>query len=218
MRPAQWISLVLVALMTGGSIYGARVIPEDALLPIHWGIRGDADGYAPRNVMLILFPALGAGISLLFAAIPYIDPRKEHIRRSPGLYYASWMGVLIFLAALHFVVIAGAMNGAEPHPSYILISICILIALLGNFLTKSRSNWFMGVRTPWSLDSEKAWIAANRTTGWLFVLSSIAALAAAYVANIETGYVVLFAGIVAAAAIGIAVSFFVWRDDREQAQ
>ncbi len=217
-RAAYIFSVGIILLMMGVSFYGLRHIPADAMLPSHWNIKGEVDDYAPRNVMLALFPALGLIVSVLFAAIPCIDPRRENVWRSAGLYYASWFGVLGLMAALHFVIVSAAANGAEPDSRLILLPICVLLIVIGNFMAKSRSTWFIGLRTPWTLSSEAAWIAANRAAGWLFVATGVATAAAIYLVDVRSGFVVMFAGVLAAAAIGVAISYLVWRDDPSRAK
>ncbi len=217
-RIAYLFSAGIILAMVAISFYGMQNIPPDAMLPSHWNIKGEVDGYAPRNFMLAFFPVLGVVVALVCAAIPYIDPRRDNVWRSAGLYYASWFGVLGLFTAFHFVITTAAVRGTEPDSRLILLPLCVLLAVVGNFMAKSRSMWFIGLRTPWTLSSEEAWIAANRTTGWLLVVTGIAATTAAYLADAQTGFVVLAAGGLSAAAIGVAISFLVWRKERARAK
>ncbi|MEO9971050.1 MAG: SdpI family protein [Hyphomonadaceae bacterium] len=217
-RKLYWLSCVVNFVLIAVSVYGALRIPPDMPLPVHWNIRGEADWYLPRNTVLVLMPALAIIMSLIYAAIPMIEPRKENAKRSSGLYYASWFGMLCLTLTLHSALVFSAARGQAPSPLIVFASASTLIIVIGNYMTKSRSNWFFGLRTPWSLSSERAWIAANRATGWLFVITGILSGLVASLLDVKSGFTILAAGVIASALIGVAVSYQNWREDREQLQ
>lgn len=211
-------SALAIAMMIAISIYGWAHIPADAMLARHWSMSGIADGFSPRNHLLIGAPLFTAALSLLFAAIPLIDPRRENIKASAGLLLAGWIGTLgLFLVAYGSIVLAAANGVDEGITSDVpLYGICLLLIVLGNFMAKSRSNFFLGVRTPWTLSSEHAWSVANRTGGWLFVAVGLAGAAAGMAYGSARGYRVLIAGAVAAALVSVIVSYLAWRADPER--
>lgn len=209
-------TLVALAAMIVISAYGFITIPEDAVIARHWGLHGQPDGWSPRNHALIGMPLAAVVLALVFAAIPAIDPRTENVRRSRGLYLSAWIGAVVLLTLVHASIVLSATRGGEMDPAIVLYAVSALFAVMGNFLAKSRSSWFLGVRTPWSLSSEHAWIAANRTTGWLFVLTGAGAAAAGLLRRAEDGFAVLVAGALAAALAGVVVSYIAWRRDPER--
>lgn len=212
------LSAILIAAMIGVSIYGWSAIPADTMIARHWSLSGEADGYSPRDHVLIGLPLLGMAFTALFLLIPKIDPRTEHVRQSRGLLHVGWLGTLGLLLVVHYSVIAGAIKGgdSQPMPGLTLYGLCLLIVLMGNYTAKSRSNFFLGVRTPWTLSSEHAWAVANRTAGWLFVLTGLAAAAAGTLLDPSYGYKVFLAGVLSAALISVVVSYFAWRADPER--
>ncbi len=218
MRTPLIISLVLIAAMAGFSVYGLTVIPEDAMIARHWNLAGEADGFSPRNHVLIGMPLLGIVFTVLFLLIPKIDPRAEHVRQSGGLLLVGWIGTLALLLVVHGSIITAAAAGAagQPMPGAALYGLCLLIILMGNYTAKSRSNFFLGVRTPWTLSSEHAWSVANRTAGWLFVLTGLAAAATGTLYGAPAGYRVFFVCVVSAALISVVVSYFAWKADPER--
>ncbi len=221
MRTAWLLSSVAIIVMIAISVYGASAIPEDAMVARHWNFAGEVDGYSPRNHVLIAMPALAAVISIIYGAVPYIDPRKRNIAASKGLLIVSWIGVLALLAVTHgWVVLSAARSdsGSAPPPHIVLYSVSALLIVIGNFVAKSRSNFFLGVRTPWTLSSEHAWAVANRAGGWMLVLTGVVAAAAGYFLDLRTGMLTLVAGAVAAAVVSVAVSYVAWRSDPERRQ
>lgn len=218
MRAEHYISILVICFMGSVSFYGLGNIAPDAMLPSHWNMKGEVDGYSSRNTLLVFAPAIGVIVTIIFSAIPYIDPRRHNVLRSSGLYFATWFGSLGLLAVIHFVVIIAGARGVEPNTNLILLPICALLAIVGNYMAKSRSSWFIGLRTPWTLTSERAWIAANRTAGWLFVLTGAASATSSYVKDTESAFIIMGAGLLASAMIGVFVSYRTWRNDPERAR
>ena len=220
MRTAWIWSFAAILVMAAISLYGARVIPEDAMIARHWSLAGEVDGFSPRNHVLVAMPALAAIISIVFAAVPHIDPRKGNIAASRGLLFVSWIGVLMLLTVTHGAIVVSAAqgdSGASP-PQIILYAVSALLIVIGNFVAKSRSNFFLGVRTPWTLSSEHAWAVANRAGGWMLVLTGAAAAAIGYFQDLRTGLLALVAGALATAIISVAVSYLAWRTDPDRRQ
>lgn len=213
------ISALVLAFMVAVSLFGLERIAPGTELASHWNLKGEVDGYAPRDVVLLLGPAVGFGVSLLFALLPFIDPRKEHVRASRGLYLVGWLGALLILAVLHAGIILSAALGGDAAtwmPHVLLYATSTLMIVLGNFTAKSRSNWFLGVRTPWTLSSEHSWIVTNRASGWMLVLTGLAAIAASVFMDVQAGLLALVGGALATLVVSLAISYFAWARDPER--
>lgn len=220
MTLSRIVSMVIIIAMAGVSAYGWVSIPEGTEIARHWDIHGEPNGFSPRSHILIGMPLFAVALSLLFMFVPALEPRKEHAAQNTALLAASWVGSLGVLLAVHAAIVYAAVEGQTrlPLPQGILFASCVLIMLIGNFTAKSRSNFFLGVRTPWTLSSEHSWVAANRTAGWLFVLSAAAAMATSLALDTADGFKVLLAGVISAALISIVVSFLAWRSDPARAK
>ena len=221
MRIVWLATFAAILVMAGFSLYGASAIPEDAMIARHWNLAGEADGFSPRNHVLVAMPALALLIAIVFALVPMIDPRKRNVAASRGLLFTSWLGAMTLLAVAHGWIVLTAARGetaGAPPPHVILYTVSALLVAIGNFVAKSRSNFFLGVRTPWTLSSEYAWSVANRAGGYMLVLTGVAAAAAAagYLIDLRTGMLTLVAGALATAVVSIAVSYFAWRSDPER--
>lgn len=217
-RTGLLASGVLIALMAAISAYGFSAIPADALIASHWNLAGEADRFAPRDYILIGLPALAVLLSLVFLAVPLIDPRKEHVEKSRGLFLTAWIGAIGVIAAAHAAIVSDAALGLVAPPKVILGAVGALFVVLGNYMAKSRSSWFIGLRTPWTMTSENAWIAANRTSGYLFVLTGVGTIGAAFLSDAGMTATILIAGALTAAVAGIVVSYFAWRADPDRAR
>jgi uncharacterized membrane protein len=88
--------------------------------------------------------------------------------------------------------------------------------VIGNFLGKTRSNWFMGIRTPWTMSSELSWTKTHRLGGRLFLAAGLLSIVLGLVTNAQVVFFALLPSIAVAAVVPIVYSYFVWRDDPER--
>jgi len=193
------------------------MLPADMQLPIHWGLSGEADGFAGKWVALMMPPLLVAALSLLFYFLSSIEPRREGLARSQGLYLWSWVAVLVVAAAIELAVLSAGFGWGIPVPPLMAGAIGVMLVLIGNQLGKSRSMYFIGVRTPWTLASEEVWIKTHRLCGKLMVLGGLALVVAALL-PLTPGMLagVTLAVVLISAVVPVLYSFIAWR--RESAQ
>ena len=210
------IAILLAMVLTSG--YGARMIDEGAIVAAHWNMQGEVDGYLARNHLLVGGPLLAFGITLLFLFAPFIDPRRSNVHASRDAFYVSWIGTLIFLAGAHASLVFAAIRGDTQMPILnepFFYVMCLFIIVVGNFIAKTRSNFFLGIKTPWTLSSENSWAVTNRLGGWLFVLTGLGAAATAAIRSPKDGFAVFIAGLLTTFFVTLLVSYLVWRDDQK---
>lgn len=204
----------VVAAMVGASLWVWDQAPDS--LPVHFGLDGTPDRWGSKLEALLAIPALTGVLGALMAGLPQLDPRRENLARSASFYYAAWFGVLALLAAIHAGAIATAMGSAIDMGQLIAIAAGALIILIGNFMGKSRPNWFAGIRTPWTLSSDYAWQRTHRIAGPLFMLTGAATIAAALVLSQQTAIVILVAGLLITSLLSVVLSYVFWKSDPER--
>ena len=203
----------LVLAMVTVSAWAWPQIPDDALVPIHWGPGGEVDGHGPKWVALIGVPLVAAAIVALLAFLPRIEPRRANLERSGTAYLAVGIAVTALLAGLHLFAVLAALGGDPDIAALATIGSGIVFVVIGNFLGKTRSNWFFGIRTPWTLSSDRAWARTHRVGGILFVGVGAAILLATVLVGPEGAIWLMLAGLLPG-TIGLFVySYLVWRDD-----
>lgn len=216
-RIVGYVALLATLTLLAASVIAGAMLPAEMQLPVHWGLDGEADGFADKWVALLAPSTLVAGISLLFYFLPALEPRKAGLARSQGLYLWGWIALLIVAAAVELAVLSAGFGWGIPVPQLIIGAVGLMLALIGNQLGKSRSMYLIGVRTPWTLASEEVWIKTHRLCGKLMVLGGLALVIAALLplAPAVLGGV-LIAVIVIATGVPVLYSFIAWR--REGAQ
>ena len=213
-------SAACIAIMLGVLIVGGLNLPQDVPIPTHFNAQGEPDGYSDfRGALtaLAILPAVGLVLSLVMIFLPSIDPFGSNLRQSPKIYMVAWIGSMVLLMLVHalmaYSMVAGAhdtLNG-DLFSRTLLSVICIFMIVLGNYLPKAPRNFFVGIRTPWTLMSEHTWYKTHRLGGLLLLLSGAIGLPFAVFGepDIQRTMVAILVG--AAAIFLVGYSFVVWR-------
>jgi uncharacterized membrane protein len=130
-------------------------LPE--IVPTHFGLNGQPDAYGSKWTLIIL-SAISIGVYFLMRYVPQLDPRLNQAKLSEH-YPKLILLILTFLGAVHILVIRSAlakMTG-EVMMNILFVGLFLLFAGIGNYLNNVKSNYFVGIRTPWTLESESVW-------------------------------------------------------------
>ena len=207
MKTSTWVvSAVFVMAMLGVAVWVYPQLP--AQTPIHWNAQGVANGWASPFWAATAPVLLMAGLAVLFAVLPIISPRKFEIAsfaRTYGVIALATLGVLLVVGT------TALLAGAGHHVSVALIAplaVGVLLMVVGNFMGKFRKNFFVGIRTPWTLTSDVVWERTHRLAGWLFVLAGLVWIAGA-LANVSPA--VLVGAALVAGFVPVVYSYFLYR-------
>jgi uncharacterized membrane protein len=209
-------SALVVATMVGVALALGSSLPADMQLPIHWGFDGEADGFAGKWTALMLPAGVTAAVSLLFYWLPALEPRRQGLERSPGLYLWGWVALLLMGAMLELAMVSLALHWRVHAYHLIVGGIGAMLVLIGNQLGKSRSMYLIGLRTPWTLASEEVWIRTHRLAGKLMVGGGFIMVVAAML-PLPSGPLstVMLAAIAISAGVPTVYSFLLWRRERQ---
>jgi uncharacterized membrane protein len=164
------LSLLLAAAALVATLLVYPQLPER--VPIHWNIHGQVDGHGGKP-WVFLTPAISVGMLLLFWLIPWLSPKPFAVDSFRATY---WFIVLVLTAMfvyLHGLLVWAAWSGKVDITRAMLAGMLIMFGLLGNVLGKVRRNFYVGVRTPWTLASERVWNDTHRLAGRMFVGGAI---------------------------------------------
>jgi uncharacterized membrane protein len=147
-------------------------------VPTRWEDSGEIR-YGPKSRVFIL-PAVMAGIVLAFGlGLPWLSPKRFEVHTFGSTYYFIMLAILALTAWFHAVMLRAAWPGAADPPRALAAGVFVFLMLFGNVLGKVRRNFWIGVRTPWTLADERVWNATHRLAGWVFVLTGLLGLVAA---------------------------------------
>ncbi len=210
----EYLQLGIVAAMFAWAAAWWPALPER--IPVHWNASGTPDGYAGKLVGLVLPPVITLALYLLLRYLPRIDPARANYASFGGTYLLLRI-VLVLYMAFTFAVAVLAMRDQEAVPLDRLEigAVAVLFVILGGVMGKFRPNWFVGIRTPWTLSSKVSWVRTHRVGGRVFVAIGLATLVAALFGGkvaITTMLVLLGIGVLSLTVY----SYLVWRDDPEK--
>jgi uncharacterized membrane protein len=146
-------------------------------IPVHWNLRGEVDRYGGKFEGLLLLPLISLGLYLLLLVLPLFDPGKANYRTFAGAYNLIRLTITLFLSAIYAVGVLISLGYHVDMNTVIGLAMGLLFIVLGNVMGKIRPNWFVGVRTPWTLSSKLSWTKTHRLAGWLFIVMGLLAVA-----------------------------------------
>jgi uncharacterized membrane protein len=174
----------VTALALGASAY-VSVFLYDRLpeqVPVHWNAAGQADGFVAKENSFLTFyvmPLAMVGVVGLTLLLPWLSPKHFEIDRFRGTYGYIMFLVTALLGYLHLAILLGSVWGTPLDVTRLVLGgILLFLALIGNVLGKVRRNFWVGVRTPWTLASDAVWEATHRLAAWLMVAGGLLGLVA----------------------------------------
>jgi uncharacterized membrane protein len=170
--------LALTAMFAGSAWAWERVTPP---IPTHWNFRGEVDGYGGRFEGLLLVPLIALGLYVLLLVLPRIDPGRANYASFAEPYAVIRFALTATMVAVHLLVLATALGYPVDAGRWIPVGVGVLFLVMGNVMGKVRPNYFVGIRTPWTLASARSWEKTHRVGGRLFVIGGAALIVAALV-------------------------------------
>lgn len=168
------VAITLATFAASFWIYEFHYASLPERIPVHFDWRLKPDAWVSKDhafVTFFLIPIVMAAGILLTLLLPWLSPRPFDVDRFRGTYAYVMTLVIGLMAFLHFAFLWGSLYGLGSYNlgRLVVAGIFLFLALVGNVLGKIRRNFWMGVRTPWTLASEAVWIRTHRLTAWLFV-------------------------------------------------
>ena len=207
----KWIPLLIVGVAFIASALVYPRLPET--VPTHWSIDGQPNGWSSRLWGAWMIPLFLIGMLALFRFLPVIDPRGKNYAKFGGTFEGIIVSLMLFMLGLHIIVLRAALGYDVGMRRVLPIGVGALFIVIGNLLPRARPNWFVGLRTPWTLSSDRVWEKTHRFGGRVFVAGGILMVLAAFV-SAQWAHVVLFAVILTCSAGVMVYSYLEWR--REQ--
>jgi len=183
-----------------------------ATMPIHWGANGEADGFATKINAMILTVGIMVLIYFIIAFVPRIDPRKENYKYFSKTYNILLNAVLLLFFFVNMSTILQGLGYNVPMSYIAPIMAGLVFIIIGNYLQRVRSNYFMGIRTPWTLSNETVWKKTHRLSGKLFFIGGLLILISAFLPD---GYksVIMWGSIVLCVAVPYLYSYLAYKKE-----
>ena len=183
--------LIVLALMPAlYLIYKWNELPQK--VPVHWNIDGKIDRYGTKTELMLLVLVLPLSIYLLLTFIPKIDP-KNQINKMGDKYFQLKFFLVLFMSFLGFIIIRSAETGEIFYLKYLVGGIGIFFMVFGNYMKTIKPNYFIGIRTPWTLENEEVWKKTHKITSYLWFWGGIIIVLASFLLPFKTASIVMLA-------------------------
>lgn len=207
------ILVLLTVLGLAGSLVAAPRLPER--VPSHWNAAGEVNGYSSRNTALYLMPALMFGLGVMILYIPQIDPLRANVEKFRTTYNWVVVGFAVYMLYIHALTLLAGVGVKFNMTAVMLPAMGGLFFGLGFLLDRARRNWFIGIRTPWTLSSDHVWEKTHRLGGLLFKIAGLLVVVGAFLPG-ETSFWVMFGLIMTASFAPVVYSYVVFRREQEK--
>jgi uncharacterized membrane protein len=171
-----WIvAVALVALAWGISAMLYPGLP--ARVPTHWNLHDQVDGYGSKGTIFVM-PGVMSGLLVLFAFLPTLSPKNFEVDASRTTFLFVMVLAIGMMGYMQGVILYAVAAGGKVAMSRAMFAgLFLFFGLLGNSLGRIRRNFYIGVRVPWTLASERVWNDTHRVAAWLFVACGLAGFA-----------------------------------------
>jgi uncharacterized membrane protein len=182
-------------------------------IPTHFDLSGQADGWSDKSSLPFLIGGIGLGMYLMMLVIPYIDPKKR-LEEMDGKYFSLRLIMAVFFAAIGIFIIYSAQQGELAGTKFLFLLMGGMFAMLGNYFQAVRPNYFVGIRTPWTLQSEHVWKVTHRVGGRLWMIGGLLIMIASLLVDDTNIRAFIFGTIlVIMIAVPVLVSFMEFRKE-----
>ena len=167
-----WYAIIAVIIFTFALTIAVYPTAPDRIAS-HWNAAGEVNGYMSKFWGLFLVPFIMTGFVALLAFLPRIDPHKKNYEKFWNYYEGFILLFALFLLAIQAQIVLWSIGyQISPNITFPLL-VGALFIYLGFLLSHAEQNWFVGIRTPWTLSSKTVWKKTHQLGGKLFIIAGV---------------------------------------------
>ncbi|MDD2753397.1 MAG: SdpI family protein [Candidatus Portnoybacteria bacterium] len=202
------LPIVLILIVAAIGFYLYPQLPD--LVPSHWGINGEINGWMSSAFAVYFFPGLILFLYLLLSFVPLMDPLKANIEMFSHSYFWFKVVLVLFLSLLYLITLYTGLGYDVNVQLFVMIGIAVLFAMIGYIMPQIKKNYTIGIRLPWTLHSEAVWTKTHKFGGRLFIVFAVVAAVASFLPS-AWAFGILIAGIFLLLAVLVAYSYMEYR-------
>lgn len=199
--------LILAALIAGALFWNQ--LPDQ--VASHWNVNDQVDGYMPKFWGVFMMPLVTLGMLALFLVIPSIDPLKANIAKFRETFNVFIVLIIAFMLYIHGLTLAWSLGYQRFKISTAMLPFMgILFIAIGFMLRKAKRNFFIGIRTPWTLSSDSVWDETHRLGSILFMASGALAIIGGFFGGM-TAFWMLMVPLMGSTVFLVVYSYILYR-------
>jgi len=198
---------IVILLAAAVSLYAYPRVPD--VIATHWSDQNVVDGTMGKFWGLALMPLMLLGIGALLMAVPHIDPLRKNIEAFRPYFNTFVVIFALFMLYIHVLTVLINMGNPLILSQWMMPGMGLFIFYTGVLMQKAKRNFFIGIRTPWTLSSDSVWEKTHRLGGWLFKAAGIITMLGIIFPS--QSFLLLMVPMLAAAFIPIIYSYFAYQ-------
>jgi uncharacterized membrane protein len=208
----KWLPAVLILATVAFTVAVFARLPDPMV--IHWSVSGEPDGYGSRVLGAFVLPVVMLFMWGLMVVLPGLDPRGANIEKFRDTYDVFVIAAVGVMCVLQVGILGSALGWPIEVGRLAPISIGALFVLLGGMLPRFRSNFFIGIRTPWTLSSDTVWEKTHRVGAYAMSLIGLLLIVAGVAGSTAWGLVAI-GGAIAMVLVVLVYSYLAWRSEQQ---
>jgi uncharacterized membrane protein len=188
MNKKDYASIGVIIVMLFMAAYFYPNMPDK--IAVHWNAAGQADGYASKAIGILALPIITIGIYALFLVIPVIEVFKENLAAFREVYDSIKLFIAVFMLVIYSASILQNIGYKFNMTIVIMPAVAVLFYYLGTVMPKMRRNFFVGIRTPWTLANDEVWAKTHAAGGKTFKVNAIIILVATVISDYGAGIII----------------------------
>ena len=222
MKKIYVFSALCVALSFGLAYWTWLQLPVLEKYPLHWDANGVPNRFGPKSELffaLFMMPAITLFIAVLLALVPKIEPVRASIKTNERPYILIWGASMVLMVCVSgFVAHAYAnldksMAMGTTFITFSVMGTSAFFIFIGNLMGKVKRNYFIGLKTPWTLSSDLSWDKTHRLSGRLFVGGGLVCMGSVFFSKPELSILLIVGMSLGVSLIALIYSYFVWKSD-----
>jgi len=197
--------IILVSLVSGIILYPKL----NDKVASHWDNNGNVNGYTSKLTSILLLPGIMIILYFLFMILPKIDPLKRNISFFKNEWKYFIITIFLFLLYIHLLTLFYNTGLNVNISKWIIPAIGFVFYQTGSLISKSKRNWFIGIRTPWTLSSDYVWNKTHKITSVLFKIYGLIVVLSIFI--FKLAFLILFVGIIGIIMFVYIYSYYTYK-------
>jgi uncharacterized membrane protein len=206
--------LINVVLLVVAALVYSRL---PARVPTHWDLHGDVNGTMPKFPGAFLASLIAIALWFLLPLLRRIDPRRASYEKFDATFFLIINLVCVMMALIQGLTLAVSLGMHVDIVRSMMLAVGVMFLVLGNYMPRIRSNWWMGIRTPWTLDNDEVWRRTHRFGGRMFVAAGLITMISTLLPSQASAMIAITATVIAGLT-PVVYSYLVWRSEPSRDQ
>jgi len=201
--------MIALALFSGAILWNQ--LPDQ--MASHWNVNDEVDGTMPRVWGVFMMPLITLGMFVLFLVVPNIDPLKANIAQFRESFNLFIVLIVAFMLYIHGLTLAWSLGYQDFKMSTAMLPFMgVLFIAIGFMLRKAKRNFFIGIRTPWTLSSDSVWDKTHQLGSILFMASGVFAIIGGFFGGM-IAFWLMFVPLIGSSLFLVVYSYILYRDE-----